>query len=285
TYPDLDKYGRNGGTAEGPVASDAYLDEENDGEFVISSASGMSMSMAPPQNDAVSLSPKNKAHYEEYKTKYGEPSGGGNRAARNGWEPMQASPSQLKWMQRGLTIFSSLMLSSLFYSVLSQMPFLAHQPPLSPNPWFSVVLMGIVPAATLGTLVVNWSRAWGTRDTLNRICTGLSIALLAVSFSELVWQLLLHANAPVLQLFVMLLAAALGSAAGVNQQVSDRMIDGVYWSLGLARWLIIAAGVVIGGILGAMLAIGFALSPFTFFGILCGSAIGLALVTRIDQLH
>jgi serine/threonine protein kinase len=285
TYPDLNKNGWNGGTTKGQAASDVYLDGENDGDVVISSASGMSMSMAPPQNNAVSLSPKNKAHYEEYKTKYGEPSGGGNRAARNGWEPMQATPSQLRWMQRGLTIFASLMLSSLFYSVLSQMPFLNHQSPLSPNPWFSVVLMGIVPAATLGTLVVNWSRAWGTRDTLNRTCTGLSIALLAVSFSELVWQLLMHANAPVLQLFVMLLAAALGSAAGVNQRVSDRMIDGVYWSLGRARWLIFAAGVAIGGILGAMLTIGFALSPFTFFGILVGSAIGLALVTRIDQLH
>jgi hypothetical protein len=34
-----------------------------------------------------------------------------------------------------------------------------------------------------------------------------------------------------------------------------------------------------------MLAIGFALSPFTFFSVLFGSAIGLALVTRIDQLH
>ncbi|HEY6410135.1 MAG TPA: protein kinase, partial [Ktedonobacteraceae bacterium] len=184
-YPEPVMNGRNSGAS----ASDAYLDEVNDDEAVISRANGMSMSMTPPQNNAVTLSPKNKAHYEEYAAKYGEPSGGGNSPTQNGWEPVQTSPSQHTWAQRSLTIFSSFMLASLFYTALSQMPFLGHQSPLPPNPWFSVVLMGIVPSATLGTLIVNWNRNWGMRDTLNRLCTSLSTALLAVSSCVVLWQL------------------------------------------------------------------------------------------------
>ncbi|HEY6411782.1 MAG TPA: hypothetical protein VIY29_30355, partial [Ktedonobacteraceae bacterium] len=140
------------------------------------------------------------------------------------------------------------------------------------------------PSATLGTLIVNWHRNWGMRDTLNRLCTSLSTALLAVSSCEVLWQLVFHANAPALELFVMLLAAALGSVAGINPQVSDKIINVIYWAMGRARWLVFAAGVVIGGMLGGLLAVGFAPSLFTFLGILVGSAIGLALVMRVDQI-
>jgi hypothetical protein len=145
--------------------------------------------------------------------------------------------------------------------------------------------MGFVPAATLGALVVNWNGAWDLKDTINRICTGLSTALLVLTGFELVWQILLHANAPTLQLCVMLLAATFGGATGINPQVSDRVIKGVNWPLSRARWLVIAAGIAIGGMLGFLLTIGFPLSLFTFFGILVGSLIALALVTRVDQMY
>jgi hypothetical protein len=122
------------------------------------------------------------------------------------------------------------------------------------------------------------------KNTINRLCTSLSTTLFVVSCCELAWQFLLHANAPTLQLFVMLFAAALGSFIGINPQVSNRMINGVYWPLNRARWLVITAGTAIGGMLGFFLTIGFPLGLFTFFGIMGGSLIALALVMRVDQL-
>jgi len=271
--------GANGQRSSSAADAD-YLDEEADEAAVIARSNGMSMSMAPPQKNVASISPRNKAHYEEYSAKYGD----GNSSEYNGWEPMQASPSQRQWVQRGLTIFSSFMLASLFFTVLSQLPFLAHQSLLSPNPWFIVALLGFVPAATLGALVVNWNRTWGMKDTINRLCTSLSTTLFVLSCCELAWQFLLHANAPTLQLFVMLFAAALGSFIGINPQVSNRMINGIQGPLNRARWLVIAAGIAIGGLLGFFLTIGFPLSLFTFFGILLGSLIALVPVMRVDQL-
>ena len=279
-YPDS---GINGQHREA-AAGNHYLEEEDEEAAVMANASGNSMSMNSPQNDVASISPRNKAHYEEYSARYGEPTGGGRSAAYNGWEPLQASPLQRQWSQRGLTVFSSFMLASLFYTVLSQMPFLPHQSLLPPNPWFIVVLLGIVPVATLGALVVNWSRTWGMRNTIYRTCTGLSTALLALTFCEVVWQSLFYGHVPALQLFVMLLVAALGGVIGINPLVSARIINGVNWPLNRARWLVIVVWVALGGLLGFLLTIGFALSPFTFFGILVGSLIALALVICVDQL-
>jgi len=278
-YPDSGINGQNRAAAAG----NRYLEEEDEAA-VMASASGKPMSMDPPQNDVASISPRNKAHYEKYSAKYGEQTGGGSNAAYNGWEPLQASPLQRQRLQRGLTVFSSFMLASLFYTVLSQVPFLTHQSLLPPNPWFIVVLLGIVPAATLGALVVNWSRTWGMRNTIYRTCTGLSTALLALTFCELAWQLLFQAHAPALQLFVMLLAAALGSVTGISPLVSARIINGVDWPLNRARWLVIGVWIASGGLLGFLLTIGFALSIFTFFGVLVGSLIALALVMCVDQL-
>ena len=278
-YPDSGINGQNRAAAAG----NRYLEEEDEAA-VMASASGKPMSMDPPQNDVASISPRNKAHYEKYSAKYGEQTGGGSNAAYNGWEPLQASPLQRQRLQRGLTVFSSFMLASLFYTVLSQVPFLTHQSLLPPNPWFIVVLLGIVPAATLGALVVNWSRTWGMRNTIYRTCTGLSTALIVLTFCELAWQLLFQGHAPALQLFVMLLAAALGSVIGISPLVSARIINGVDWPLNRARWLVIGVWIASGGLLGFLLTIGFALSIFTFFGVLVGSLIALALVMCVDQL-
>lgn len=282
-YPDASINGQNRGAA----ASNYYPEEEVDEAAVLANARGRPLSMDPPQNaqdDVASISPRNRAHYEEYSAKYGEPDGEGRSTAYNGWEPLQASPAQRQWLHHCLTVFSSFMLASLFYTVLSQMPFLTHQSPLSPNPWFIIVLLGIVPAATLGALVVNWSRTWGMRHTLYRTCTGLSTALFALAAVELTWQLLFHAHAPAPQLFVMLLVAAVGSAIGIQPLVSARIINAVDWPLNRARWLVIIVWVAAGALLGSLLTAGFALSLFTFSGILVGSLIALALVMCVDQL-
>jgi hypothetical protein len=208
----------------------------------------------------------------------------GNTATSAGWDPLQASPLQRLWVQRSLTVFAAFMVASLFYTMLSAMLSLSPKALLPPNPWFILVLVGSIPAAALGTLVVNWGRISRLRDILNRLSTGSSTALIALGLSDFVWQSLFHANAPALQLFVMLLVVALGASVGTHAELSERMLTGVIWAMGRVRWLVISVAVVIGGILGFMLTVGFDVSCFTPFGILAGSAVAAALVMRVDQL-
>ncbi|HCP75180.1 MAG TPA: hypothetical protein DIU08_11125, partial [Ktedonobacter sp.] len=193
-------------------------------------------------------------------------------------------PLQQLWQQRCLTIFAALMLASLFYTLVAKMTSQAPLSLLPPNPWFIIVLSGIGPAAALGALLLNWNRTWSYGDTINRLCTGISTAFLALSFCELIWQLLFHAHAPTLQFFVMLLVAVFGGVLGINARVSDGIINGTFWLVERARWLIIVAAIMFGGILGFLLSVGFPLGIFTFFGILTGSLIALTLVMRVDRL-
>ncbi len=280
-----------------------YDDEEDEydaqtvGARLIAPAGG-SMTMTPPtRTNGSTVSPQNGAKYSnEDRTKYGSQSSGtgsatgsgggtsGNTAVSAGWDPLQASPLQRLWVQRSLTVFAAFMVASLFYTMLSAMLSLSPKALLPPNPWFILVLVGSIPAATLGTLVVNWSSNWRLRGILNRLCTGASTALIALGLSDFVWQAAFHANVPALQLFVMLLVVALGAAVGTHAELSERMLTGVIWAMGRVRWLVISIAVVIGGILGFMLTVGFDVSCFTPFGILAGSAVAAALVMRVDQL-
>jgi serine/threonine protein kinase len=277
-YPEFIMNGQNN-----QLAPKKTLLDEEDNEGLVPASSGMSMdsqeAVPPP------LSAKNKAHYEEYKAKYGEPVA--NRSvgtAESGWNPLGASPLQQLWQQRCLTIFAALMLASLFYTLVAKMTSQAPLSLLPPNPWFIIVLSGIGPAAALGALLLNWNRSWSYGDTINRMCTGISTAFLALSFCELIWQLLFHAHAPTLQFFVMLLVAVFGGVFGINARVSDGIINGTFWLVARARWLIIVAAIMFGGILGFLLSVGFPLGIFTFFGIMTGSLIALTLVMRVDRL-
>ncbi len=280
-------------------------DDEDDAQTVgarLIAPAGGSMTMTPPtRTNGSTVSPQNGAKYSnEDRTKYGSQSSGigsatgsatgsgggtsGNTAVSAGWDPLQASPLQRLWVQRSLTVFAAFMVASLFYTMLSAMLSLSPKALLPPNPWFILVLVGSIPAATLGTLVVNWSSNWRLRGILNRLCTGASTALIALGLSDFVWQAAFHANVPALQLFVMLLVVALGAAVGTHAELSERMLTGVIWAMGRVRWLVISIAVVIGGILGFMLTVGFDVSCFTPFGILAGSAVAAALVMRVDQL-
>ncbi len=276
---------------------DDEYDAQTVGARLIAPAGG-SMTMTPPtRTNGSTVSPQNGAKYSnEDRTKYGSQSSGtgsatgsgggtsGNTAVSAGWDPLQASPLQRLWVQRSLTVFAAFMVASLFYTMLSAMLSLSPKALLPPNPWFILVLVGSIPAATLGTLVVNWSSNWRLRGILNRLCTGASTALIALGLSDFVWQAAFHANVPALQLFVMLLVVALGAAVGTHAELSERMLTGVIWAMGRVRWLVISIAVVIGGILGFMLTVGFDVSCFTPFGILAGSAVAAALVMRVDQL-
>ena len=109
-----------------------------------------------------------------YKEKYGQ--SGMNGTAASGWDPLQATPKQRMWMQRGFTFMAAFMLASLCYSIVAQLPFLVHTPPLWPNPWFVLVLSG-TQAETLGLRddrnarpSRSNSRSW--RSAMNLISSG-----------------------------------------------------------------------------------------------------------------
>lgn len=222
------------------------------------------------------------ARDEEYKKKYGPP---GTKGITSGWDPLQTTPLQRLWMQRGLTFSAALMVASLFYTFFSHLPAFVHSPPLAPNPWFVVVLAGIVPFAAFGALVVNWN---GSRrelkDMINRFCTGAATTLVVVSLLELLWISVIHANAPVLQFIVMLMIAALAAVYGISRSACDYIIYGTSWVLVRLRQVFIGIAGALGGFLALLLGIGLALSWGTFIAIIIGIGIGLALVLRVDYL-
>jgi len=248
---------QEGGQAQGsPLLYDdedmlAVSAEESDDVDDVSSANNLS-------------NPK----YSKYKAKY--PTG-------STWEPLWATPRQRLWMQRILTVFAAFMMASLCYGVLAGMPALVHTRPLPPNPWFIAVLLGMLPMAVLGALVINWKRTWGKKERSNGLCTGLCTALLALSVSEFAWQTFLRLYAPALQLMIMLLIAALASTVGTHPQISKRIIALVQWATGYARWVVIALAMAVGGGLGFMLTAGLPLTFLTPLSMVVGSGIVASL--------
>jgi hypothetical protein len=273
----------NGKSRPGLFPGAVSLDEDEEEETVIASASGTVMA---PRTPIAAGSHFNKAKRNEYRAKYGEPPEERTSSSPRGWDPLQATPGQRLWLQRGSTLFASFMVASLCYTLLSQMPFTAHTSLLPPNPLFIAVLLLMVPAAVLGALVVKRDRTSSYQDTITRICTGLNTVLLVLGAGEFVWQfLLMRLNVPVLQLLVMLLVAAIGGTIGTQPMVSELVIERVILAMEYVRWLTITAATVVGGILGLALTIGFRLSFLTPLGILAGCGITMALVMWGDHLQ
>ncbi len=227
--------------------------------------------------DITALPPTVKTRDSEQKAKYGQPGAGGSA---QGWDPLQATPQQRLWQQRGLAFAAALMAASLVYTLVTQ---LQQTPPLPPNPWFVLVLTGIVPAATLGALLVNGSGARSWKEKLNRACTGMGSALVIMAVIKFIWQLVFHDSLPLLQLVVMLAMASLGATLGTNANISKAIIQKAEQALIRMRGVVITVAAIIGGILGYFLTSGLALGCFTPFGILIGVGVMVALVLRIDH--
>jgi serine/threonine protein kinase len=265
-------------------------DEEEDEPASVSRSNGTgtagNMRMAPPTNTNAAPPPNTRysnEKYDEYTKKYGLYTGNTGGASR-GWEPVQASPRQQLWLQRGLIVLAAFMLASLFYTLVAKYPVLARQSILSPNPWFIVVLLGIMPAATIGAMVLNWNRHWSVEESISRFCTGLVSTLVTLGAGELLWETLLRQNAPPLQLFVMLLLAAVTATVGTNAFISEKIIDRTLWLMNYMRRAVIVALVVVGGLLGFVLSIGFALSGFTLLAIAWGIGIAALFSWQLDHL-
>jgi len=227
----------------------------------------------------------NNVKYNEYRAKYGRP-GGSSNAASAGWDPLQATPKQRTWLQRGITLFAAFMVASLPYTVIVQLLAPGKVTPLPPNAWFIVVLVCMIPAATIGALLVNWSTKLSGREVLNRFCTGLSSVLTVLGIVELAWESTLQVNAPGLQLFVLLLFAAVAAYFGISPNVSNRILSAVRWGIrrrGL-RQLTIGGTLVAGGILGFFLTASFGIGLFTVLAVVFGMLVMVALALRVDSL-
>jgi len=217
----------------------------------------------------------------EYKVKYGNPATqGASSSTSQGWDPLRASIQQRAWMQHVLAFVAGFMLASLCYTLLTP---LVHAP-LPPSPWFIVLLVLLVPSATLGALLVYWNRRWTIHDIINRACTGMGSALVVLAPLEIIWQLAIHGTSSVLQFCVLLFVTALGATIGTTPTVSDHILDGAGWAVTHQRNVVIAAAAVLGGLLGFFLTSGFALGCLTPFGVLLGIAVCVGLVLRVDQL-
>jgi len=286
----------NGQNTRGQLRGTLLEDDDEDEDDVLGARTngGSSMRMSPPVNSRLTAQASANANppantrysnekYDEYTKKYGLYSASPN-ATTSGWEPVQVSAQQQLWLKRGLTVFASFMLASLFYTVLSELPFLVHHSILSPNPWFIVVLIGVIPAATGGALAVNRYLQGNKLAFMNRLCTGLGTTLVALSVVEPLWELLVHQNAPPLQLFLMLLIAALAATTGTNPFVSEKISERFLWAMEYMHRPMIIATVVAGGILGFTLTLGFLLSAFTLFAVAVGIGIAVALMLRLDYL-
>ncbi len=218
----------------------------------------------------------------EYKTKYEHPSSNGTRSAS--WDPLQASRKQRVWLQRGLTFAAAFMVASLFYTLVSQLALTGHASSLPPNPWFILTQASMIPAATLGALLLRWDSNWTLDDAINRACTSMAMVLLVLAATRLLWQSLLHSDLAWLQLAVLLVVASSVATVATHPVISDRIIDVVIWLLQHARLFTIAVAGIAGTLLGYLLTLGISLGWFTALGILVGGSVGVLLFLRLDYL-
>ena len=217
----------------------------------------------------------------EYKVKYGTPAAqSANSSMSQGWDPLHATIKQRTWMAYIFAYVAAFMVASLGYTLLKS---LVHSA-LSPSPWFVLLLILLVPMATLGSLLVYWKRSWTIHDLINRACTGMGSALVLLALVEIIWQLAIHNSSPKLQFSILLFITALGATLGTTPQLSDYILDGAGWALGHQRKFVIGAAAVVGGVLGFSLTSGFAFGCLTPFGVLLGIAVCVGLVLRVDQL-
>lgn len=244
-------------------------------ETVVPGAGRMRMA---PQATVTVDQPLNTSRATEYKEKYGPPGSGG-------WDPLQGvSPRQQTRMKLALTFLAAFVTAGFFYLVLANLPPLAHVSLLSPSPWFTVILVGLVLFATLGVVIANWLTSWNTKETLNRICTSLTTGLLVLGVCESIWQNSIGSGLPELHFFIMLLVTSTAATIGASARVSSAILKSASWGMRHQRWVMIALAMFVGGGVGFALTNGLAAGCFTPFGVLLGVGVGIILVLRVDRL-
>jgi serine/threonine protein kinase len=270
---------QNGWRRPGSRSTGSGLDDDDDDALTMGGMTAVHASLQLGQNQSGTLEFAD-ARDKEYRAKYGQP---GSTTA-TGWDPLQATEGQRRWIERSLALIAAFMMGSLVYTFLSQIPALLHPPPLLPNPWFIAVLTALTPASTVGAALVYQANAGTLDGIINRICTGIGCTLLALTSMKFIWLLVVHTSLAPLQLIVMLLAAAAAAAAGTNSMLSDYIIFGTSWLLSHTRWGTFALGGLVGVIVGILLALNFAAGWLTLLCIVISIAVTTLLVLRVDQL-
>ncbi len=287
---------RNGGKTIGADLNDEDEDEDalTMGPMSVLPITGKGPAIRPGQVQAIQVATPQKMVVQptglpqsatrrdaEYKLKYGAPTTqSGNSVTSQGWDPLHATTKQRTWMQYIFAFVAACMVASLCYTLLTP---LVHSA-LPPSPWFILLLILLVPTATLGSLLAYWNRTWTIHDLINRGCTGMGSALALLALVEIIWQFGIHGAPPPLQFGIMLFITALGATLGTTPKLSDYILDGAGWAVSHQRKFVIGAAAGIGGVLGFFLTSGFALGCFTPFGVLLGIAVCVGLVLRVDQL-
>jgi serine/threonine protein kinase len=252
-------------------------DEEDDAELAMSTAVKSAEPQLEPEDERDVSAEAKEDISDDLIIKYGQAKG------QERWEPCPATPMQLRCQQFGLAVCAASMMGSLWYICLSQLPFT----PLPPNPWFIIVLTGMVPATTLGALFTNHDNTWLTRAMIDRIITGMGCALTCLAPAHLLWQTALKSPPGWLQLAVMLMVAALGAVIGTTTTVHKQILAATAWLLKLLRyqsWPLVVLACILGGLLGSLLSVILTASGFTLLGMLFGMGISVALVWRVGYL-
>jgi hypothetical protein len=187
-------------------------------------------------------------------------------------------------MGYGFTFSAAFMIAAFFYLFLAHIPPLVHVSFLPPSPWFLTILVGLVPLTTLGAMLVNLKATWSSVDLLNRLSTGMAVALLALGLSEGIWQNLAFPAVPPLQFFIMLLITAVGATVGTAPRASARIFRSVTWATRRMRRVAMTLAIVLGAGLGFALTNGFSDGLFSLLGIALGIAVAMLLVRRSDNL-
>jgi threonine/homoserine/homoserine lactone efflux protein len=133
-------------------------------------------------------------------------------------------------------------------------------------------------------MLVNLKATWSSVDMLNRMSTGMAVALLALGLSEGIWQNLAFPAVPPLQFFIMLLITAVGATVGTAPRISARIFRSVTWATRRVRRVVLALAIVLGAGLGFALTNGFAYGLFSLLGIALGIAVAMLLVRCADSL-
>jgi tRNA A-37 threonylcarbamoyl transferase component Bud32 len=272
---------QNGRRRRGGKTIGADLDEDDDDDSL---TMGNITSVGPLAQAQIALNQASTPSARDAQKVKGEEKYGSFTKTTGGWDPLPLTTRSGRLIQYSLAFSAALMIGSLVYTLVASMQPLLQSAPLPPHPSFIVILAGLIPATTLGAVLINKENPWTLRDMVTRSCSSMFATLLLLALVRPFWQLLVHTPITPLELIVMLLLASVAATAGTSTLISDYIIFGTSWLLSYMRRPVIILSVIIGGGLGFMLTTGSALGCFTPLAILVGVGVALALVLHVDHL-
>jgi hypothetical protein len=251
-------------------------DDEDDYEDVIQSTKSQQAVQAPQKS--VSLASLD----QDALTKYGPPN-----ETMDGWDASMMSAEQRVRSRHGLMFTTACMASALWYIFLAQIVSIEVLPS---DPGFVLLLAGMLLASPLGVMLVWRSHAWGHHETLDRLITGASGALLVLGSANA----LLHvvAGSPSSSIGPMVLLPLLGLTALGATYSTHPTISRKVWSriLSVSRqakyihWAIVLVVAISATALGYLLTVSVTPGVSTAFGILVGVGVAIVFIGRLNHL-